>query len=89
MAGPGGKLGKTRRKRTSNRGTIEDLKLKAFSLLVSPDFCFFDKFEDGQFEDCDITIKQLNTIQESLIKSLNAMYHARIKYPEAQAAVAT
>ena len=40
------------------------------------------KFEDGQFEDCSITIKQLNTIQESLIKSLNAMYHARVKYPE-------
>ncbi|MFT5303541.1 MAG: putative nucleotidyltransferase with HDIG domain, partial [Mariniblastus sp.] len=40
------------------------------------------KFEDGQFEDCDITIKQLYTIQESLIKSLNAMYHARVKYPE-------
>jgi putative nucleotidyltransferase with HDIG domain len=47
------------------------------------------KFDDGQFEDCDITIKQLNTIQESLIKSLNAMYHARIKYPEAQPATAT
>jgi putative nucleotidyltransferase with HDIG domain len=47
------------------------------------------KFDDGQFEDCDITIKQLNTIQESLIKSLNAMYHARIKYPESQTAPAT
>ena len=47
------------------------------------------KFDDGQFEDCDITIKQLNTIQESLIKSLNAMYHARIKYPETQPATAT
>lgn len=44
------------------------------------------KFDDGQFEDCDITIKQLNTIQESLIKSLNAMYHARVKYPEPQTA---
>ena len=44
------------------------------------------KFDDGQFEDCNITIKQLNTIQESLIKSLNAMYHARVKYPEQQTA---
>ena len=44
------------------------------------------KFDDGQFDECDITIQQLNTIQESLIKSLNAMYHARVKYPEQQSA---
>ena len=40
------------------------------------------KFDDGQFDQCAITIEQLNTIRESLIKSLNAMYHARVKYPE-------
>lgn len=44
------------------------------------------RFDDGQFEECNITIQQLNTIQESLIKSLNAMYHARVKYPEQQPA---
>lgn len=44
------------------------------------------KFDDGQFDECNITIEQLNTIQESLIKSLNAMYHARVKYPEQQTA---
>ena len=42
------------------------------------------KFDDGQFDECDITIQQLHTIEESLIKSLNAMYHARVKYPEKQ-----
>lgn len=44
------------------------------------------KFDDGQFDECDITIEQLFTIQASLIKSLNAMYHARVKYPEQQTA---
>ena len=44
------------------------------------------KFEDGQFDECNITIEQLHTIQESLVKSLNAMYHARVKYPEQQSA---
>ena len=44
------------------------------------------KFDDGQFDECNITIEQLFTIQESLIKSLNAMYHARVKYPEQQTA---
>ncbi|MEM9941987.1 MAG: HDIG domain-containing metalloprotein [Planctomycetota bacterium] len=44
------------------------------------------KLDDGQFDECDITLEELNTIQESLIKSLNAMYHARVKYPEQQTA---
>ena len=42
------------------------------------------KMDDGQFDECQITIQQLHTIEESLIKSLNAMYHARVKYPEKQ-----
>ena len=42
------------------------------------------KMDDGQFDECQITIEQLNSIAESLIKSLNAMYHARVKYPEKQ-----
>lgn len=44
------------------------------------------KFDDGQFDECAITINQLRTIQKSLTKSLNAMYHARVKYPEPQTA---
>ncbi len=44
------------------------------------------KMEDGQFDECPITIKQLKAVQNSLIKSLNAMYHARVKYPEQQSA---
>ena len=44
------------------------------------------KFDDGQFDECAITIEELRTIQGSLTKSLNAMYHARVKYPEQQSA---
>jgi len=40
-----------------------------------------NKLQDEQFDECPVTLKQLNTIQDSLIKSLNAMYHARVKYP--------
>ncbi len=36
----------------------------------------------GQLDDCSLTMSQLRDVQDSLIKSLNAMYHARIKYPE-------
>lgn len=40
------------------------------------------RMDDGQFDACPITLQQIHTIQESLIKSLNAMFHARVKYPE-------
>lgn len=36
----------------------------------------------GQLNDCSLTMSQLHDVQDSLIKSLNAMYHARVKYPE-------
>ncbi|HMP80473.1 MAG TPA: HDIG domain-containing protein, partial [Pirellulaceae bacterium] len=42
------------------------------------------RLDDGQFDECPITIQQISMIQESLTKSLNAMYHARVKYSEQQ-----
>lgn len=41
---------------------------------------------DGQFEDCGATLQELNLIEESLVKSLTAVYHGRIKYPDQQTA---
>jgi cyclic-di-AMP phosphodiesterase PgpH len=37
---------------------------------------------DGQFEESGLTLTELHVIEESLSKSLIALYHARIKYPE-------
>jgi membrane-associated HD superfamily phosphohydrolase len=42
------------------------------------------RLRDGQFDECGITLKELHIIQESLIKSLNAMHHSRINYPDAK-----
>jgi putative nucleotidyltransferase with HDIG domain len=36
---------------------------------------------DGQFNACGLTLQELQTIEESLIKSLIAVYHGRVKYP--------
>jgi hypothetical protein len=36
---------------------------------------------DGQLAECDITLRELTTIRESIIASLTAIYHARIDYP--------
>ncbi len=37
---------------------------------------------DGQFEESGLTLTELHLIEESLCKSLTALFHARIKYPE-------
>ncbi|HEX4588711.1 MAG TPA: HDIG domain-containing protein, partial [Gemmataceae bacterium] len=38
---------------------------------------------DGQFEESGLTLTELRRVEESLVKSLIALFHARIKYPEA------
>jgi putative nucleotidyltransferase with HDIG domain len=38
---------------------------------------------DGQFEESGLTLTELHLIEESLCKGLIALYHSRIKYPEA------
>jgi putative nucleotidyltransferase with HDIG domain len=37
---------------------------------------------DGQFEESGLTLTELHRIEESLSKSLIALFHARIRYPE-------
>lgn len=37
---------------------------------------------DGQFDECSLTLKELRTVEISLVKSLAAVYHGRVKYPE-------
>ena len=39
------------------------------------------RLQDGQLNDCDLTMRELALIENSLIKSLCAMYHGRISYP--------
>lgn len=39
-----------------------------------------NKFTDGQFSDCPITLKDLVDISESMTNSLCSIYHARIEY---------
>jgi len=41
-----------------------------------------DRLQDGQFDDCDITLKELYRVEESLVKSLCRFYHGRVPYPK-------
>lgn len=40
------------------------------------------KMRDGQFEDADISIKELGTVKEVLKSYLRQMYHERVEYPK-------
>lgn len=44
------------------------------------------KLTDRQFDECGLTLLQLDSIKQSLVKSLTAIYHARVKYPGQQSA---
>jgi cyclic-di-AMP phosphodiesterase PgpH len=41
---------------------------------------------DGQFDDCSLTLEDLEIIEQSLVKSLTAVYHGRVKYPDQRTA---
>jgi cyclic-di-AMP phosphodiesterase PgpH len=44
-----------------------------------------DRLQDGQFNECDISLKQLETVKKSLCETLNGIFHPRIEYPELKA----
>ena len=41
-----------------------------------------NKFADGQFSDCPITLKDLQVISDSVIDTLVSIYHVRIEYKD-------
>lgn len=40
-----------------------------------------DRLEDGQFDECDLTIKELDMIGKALKETLLGIFHSRIEYP--------
>jgi hypothetical protein len=53
-------------------GLVQDLAMK--------------RLLDGQFDECGLTLSELRTIEDSLVKSLIAVYHGRVKYPDQRTA---
>ena len=41
-----------------------------------------NKFIDGQLDECNLTLREIDTIAATFVRVLTAMYHSRIKYPE-------
>jgi putative nucleotidyltransferase with HDIG domain len=60
--------------------TLSDPTPKRIETLVHR--IAMDRLLDGQFEESGLTLSELRIIEDSLTKSLTALYHGRIKYPE-------
>ncbi|MCP3741350.1 HD family phosphohydrolase [Rossellomorea sp. BNER] len=41
-----------------------------------------DRLQDGQFDECDLTLKELQVVKKTLCETLNGIFHSRIEYPE-------
>ena len=54
-----------------NPDNISSIVLKIVDAIVS----------DGQLDECDISLREITTIRETMIHSLTAIYHARVDYP--------
>jgi hypothetical protein len=41
-----------------------------------------ERLSDGQFDECDLTLRDLERIREAFVQQLLGMYHQRIAYPQ-------
>ena len=41
-----------------------------------------DKLNDGQFDECDLTFQDLDTIANAFVRVLTGIYHRRVEYPD-------
>lgn len=41
-----------------------------------------NKFIDGQLDECNLTLKEIDKISSTFTRVLSSMYHGRVKYPE-------
>lgn len=53
------------------------------------DSVFRERLVDGQLDDCDLTLKQIELIRQSFISILEGIYHPRLEYPELRRTTAT
>jgi hypothetical protein len=41
-----------------------------------------ERTSDGQFDECDLTLRDLERIRNAFVQQLLGMYHTRIAYPQ-------
>lgn len=61
--------------RSQKQPTPEKIRMLVRSIIR-------DKLADGQFEDCELTTKEIWRVGESACETLTGLFHERIEYPE-------
>ncbi|ANU25562.1 HD family phosphohydrolase [Planococcus versutus] len=61
--------------RSMKKPTSEKIKKLVDSIVE-------DKLKDGQFEECDLSLKELKTVKDIMCETLNGIFHSRIEYPK-------
>jgi membrane-associated HD superfamily phosphohydrolase len=64
--------------------TLEDPTPARIESLVED--IVMKRLMDDQFDECPINLQELRAVQDSLVKSLIAVYHGRVKYPSQKTA---
>lgn len=41
-----------------------------------------DKLNDGQFDECDLSMKEIRIVEQIICETLNGIFHSRIEYPK-------
>ncbi|MFK3958385.1 HD family phosphohydrolase [Guptibacillus hwajinpoensis] len=54
-----------------NPDTIESLVRKIIT----------ERLEDGQFDECDLSLRELDIVAKTILETLNGIFHSRIEYP--------
>ncbi|MDH4223717.1 MAG: HDIG domain-containing protein [candidate division Zixibacteria bacterium] len=60
--------------------TLEDPKPARIMSLIRK--IIMDKFEQGELEECELTLKDLHIIEESFLPILIGVFHPRVDYPQ-------
>jgi len=68
---------------SASRSLVEPTSSRLQNLV---DQLAMKKLLDGQFDECGLTLQQLDLVKNSLVKSLTAIYHGRVKYTGQQTA---
>jgi cyclic-di-AMP phosphodiesterase PgpH len=71
----------TTRAMAMTRGTLPRDEIEA-----TVDRLLEERLEDGQFDEAEITLRELRTVRHAIVEALVGIYHPRIAYPAASAA---
>ncbi|MFL2100530.1 HD family phosphohydrolase [Desemzia sp. FAM 24101] len=63
--------------RSMSRPTKQSIEEFVHELIV-------DRIKDGQFDECDITMKELRIVEAALVDNLVGTFHSRIEYPKTE-----